>query len=212
MFLLTCLAVERESKARKGLRLAVAALCIFLVLAVTTNDLHMGVFRPLGDGKLTGVWGFYSYGPLYYAFYAYVGLCILLGVVILAAGDRRRGSGRRALPALLCLLLMFAGMLAFSGVVDVTPWRFPETAVFFMLGCFESCIATRLIPSNENYAAYFAGIRFPAVITDSRYHMRSGTGQLLHCVKFYAIWSTAVHGDRRLLGGRFGSRLGYAQL
>ena len=169
MFLLTCLSVERESRVRKGFRIAVIALCAFFVLAVATNDLHMGVFRPLEDGKLTGVWGDYSYGPLYYAFYAYVGLCILLGVVILAAGDRRRGSGRRALPALLCLLLMFAGMLAFSGVVDVTPWRFPETAVFFMLGCFESCIATRLIPSNENYAAYFAGIRFPAVITDCNF-------------------------------------------
>ena len=171
MFLLTCLSVERESRVRKGFRIAVIALCAFFVLAVATNDLHMGVFRPLEDGKLTGVWGDYSYGLLYYAFYAYVGLCILLGVVILAAGDRRRGSGRRALPALLCLLLMFTGMLAFSGVVDVTPWRFPETAVFFMLGCFESCIATRLIPSNENYAAYFAGIRFPAVITDSRYQV-----------------------------------------
>ena len=42
--------------------------------------------------------------------------------------------------------------------------------------------------------------------------MRSGTGQLLHCVKFYAIWSTAVHGDRRLLGGRFGGMLRYGQL
>ncbi|MGX8703097.1 MAG: histidine kinase N-terminal 7TM domain-containing protein [bacterium] len=169
MFLLTCLSVERESRVRKGFRIAVIALCAFFVLAVATNDLHMGVFRPLEDGKLTGVWGDYSYGPLYYAFYAYVGLCILLGVVILAAGDRRRGSGRRALPALLCLLLMFAGMLAFDGIVDVTPWRFPETAVFFLLGCFESCIATRLIPSNENYAAYFAGIRFPAVITDCNF-------------------------------------------
>ena len=47
-----------------------------------------------------------------------------------------------------------------------SPWAFPEAAVLGMLGIFESCIRSRLIPHNENYIGFFGKLRLPAVITD----------------------------------------------
>ena len=172
LFLATCLCMESERPGRKTeIRLTLSAAGLISLL-VATNDLHKWMFVPIGTEVQGGVWRSYTPGPLWYVTYGFVIVCILLGLALLALADRRRHSGRRMLlPALLLL-----GMLAILTLADrplsramlASPWTFPDAATFCMLGIFESCIRSRLIPFNENYIDYFAQMRLPAEITDSR--------------------------------------------
>lgn len=172
LFLMTCLDMEPERKNRPMLFRLVLCLALGVVLCIVTNDLHRWMFRPLGDVTATGGWGSYLVGPLWYICYGFIILCILLGLVVLALANRRRHGGRKAmLPALLLL-----GMLGMLQVVDRhvltnnAPWQFPETAVFCMLGIFESSIHSRLIPYNENYVEFFTQTLLSAEITDPSLH------------------------------------------
>jgi len=170
LFLATCLCMEPERRGRKTeIRLTLIAAALISVL-VATNDLHFWMFRPIGSEVQGGVWNSYTLGPLWYLTYGFVIVCVLLGLTLLALADRRRHSGRRTLlPALILL-----GMLAILTLADrplsramlASPWTFPDAATFCMLGIFESCIRSRLIPFNENYIDYFARMRLPAEITD----------------------------------------------
>lgn len=170
LFLATCLCMEPERRGRKTqMRLTLSAAALISLL-VATNDLHYLMFRPIGTEVQGGVWRSYTLGPLWYVTYGFVIVCILLGLALLALADRRRHSGRRMLlPALLLL-----GMLAILTLADrplsramlASPWTFPDAATFCMLGIFESCIRSRLIPFNENYIDYFGQMQLPAEITD----------------------------------------------
>ena len=165
-FLLTCLSMEPRRSAAPAR--AVWAISLALILGVVTNDLHHWMFRPLGDLTQNGGWGTYSNGPLWYLLYAWVVVSILLGLGLLARIDRRRG-GRRVLPPALLLLTLVMLSLADSWISRFAlpaPYYFPETFIFGMLGVFESCIRSRLIPFNENYDGFFSRLELAAEITD----------------------------------------------
>ena len=166
LFLLTCLSLPPEPRHSGPLRRAVWGLALALSLGVATNDLHYWMFRPLEAGD----WSKCESGPLWYAVYGFVILCVLLGLALLAKADRRRNSGRRALRGALLLLLtlgmMYLGDTSLAWFHVPAPYFFPETFIFGMLGIFESCIRSRLIPCNENYAGFFSGLRLAAEITD----------------------------------------------
>ena len=162
LFLATCLGMEPERRVRVRLMRWTLLAAGTVTVLVLTNDLHMLMFRPMG-GKVQ--WASYTVGPLWYGFYAYLIVNILLGLWLLALADRRAHSGRKTLlPAL--LLLGMLGLMTLNQADLPAPWTFPEAAVFCMLGIFESCIRSHLIPFNENYIEYFARMRLPAEITD----------------------------------------------
>ena len=94
MFILTCLASSPESARKRRARAAVTGLCVFLVVAVATNDLHRLMFRPVGDKDQGGWWWSYTTGPIWYVYYAFIFLRIIAGTVLLAVRDRREKSGR----------------------------------------------------------------------------------------------------------------------
>ena len=171
LFLLTCIDMGTRGKARTVMKRTVWALSALLTAGVLTNDLHRLMFRPIGDRVQGGGWDTYTNGPLWYVFYAFVFLCILAGVVLLARIDRRK-SGRHVLLPVLLLLLMFVVMVVPDRILGSNvfpfPWAFPEAAVFSMLGIFESCIRSRLIPYNENYTEFFRKLKLPALITDEK--------------------------------------------
>lgn len=174
LFLATCLCMEPERRGRKTqMRLTLCA-AVVISLLVATNDLHFQMFRPIGSEVQGGVWNSYTLGPLWYITYGFVIVCVLLGLTLLALADRRKHSGRRTLlPALILLAMLAMLSLAdrpLSRAMLPSPWAFPEAAVFCMLGIFESCIRSRLIPFNESYIAYFAQMRFPAEIADPAQH------------------------------------------
>ncbi len=170
LFLATCLCMEPERRGRKTqIRLTLIAAAVISLL-VATNDLHKWMFIPIGTEVQGGVWNSYTLGPLWYITYGFVIVCVILGLVLLALADRRRHSGRKTLLPSLILL----GMLAILTLADrplsramlASPWTFPDAATFCMLGIFESCIRSRLIPFNENYIDYFGQMQLPAEITD----------------------------------------------
>ena len=166
VFILTCLGAEPESRAKKRARVLVSLFCVLLIAAVVTNDLHELMFRPTGDPAVESLWRHYSNGPVWYVFYGYIALCVIVGTVLLAVTDKRKNNGRRALPSVLILIIMFVMMTAVDKLLPYSLWMFPEIAVFCMLGILENCIKSRLIPSNENYGLFFEKISFPALITD----------------------------------------------
>ena len=166
MFLLTCLETVVENRRKKAARIVVIAFCILFILVVLTNDMHLLMFRPAGKEPMTSSWQTHAVGPFWFAFYAYILLCMIGGTVLLAVKDARRDSGRRALPSVIILLFTFVMAVVFDRLVQNSPWVFPEAWVFCMLGIFENCIRSRLIPSNDQYDEFFENIRFPAIITD----------------------------------------------
>ena len=171
LFLLTCMSMQKPRGNRTLPRRLVWGSAFMLIALVVTNNLHCLMFRPVGDLKLGGAAGTYEIGPLWFVFYVFLGACILLGLAILAQTDRE-GGRRTFLPALL-LLLTFVLMYVFDGITNrfglPSPYYFPEIFIFGMLGIFESCIRSRLIPYNENYPGFFARMELAAEITNAAF-------------------------------------------
>ena len=106
---------------------------------------------------------------------------------------------------LLLLFLMLAMMTVFDRFELHSPWMFPEIAVFCMLGIFESCVRSRLIPSNENYGPFFEHFSFPALITDRtlRPAFRTATGGSIPTQRLFdAADAPCELADGRVLHGR----------
>ena len=172
LFLVTCLSIGPERNGRKWQMILVLALAGLLVLGVATNDAHMLIFRPRSENlPQDGKWSTYTMGPLWYAIYGFVILCVLLGLFLLIRADWRKHWVRRTLLPVLLLLGMLGMLLISDRIMGTTlfrsPWQFPETFVFFMLGIFECCIRSRLIPFNEGYVDFFAKLKLPADVTGS---------------------------------------------
>ncbi len=171
LFLMVCIRIRRgesESQAGRDLFLLVPA-GIQLIL-ILTNDLNQLFYRrliPLSDFQ--GVVGTYTYGPLYYFMYGWIGITMLAGFFILI-----RRTWRQNIPGLigfLSILLIWAGLslinrFVFTPLNLVRMYHAPEIHVFCMLGCFEICIRNRLIPYNENYTGFFSSLDLPVLITD----------------------------------------------
>ena len=187
MFLLTCLSMGTSKMNRAAVRRGVWGCTLLLILAVVTNDLHHWMFRPLGDQNQGGAWGTYTTGALWYIFYIYVTVCILAGLAMLALSDRQRKNSRRTLPPALLLLLTLGMMYVMDAIVDRTgkpiPFYFPEIFVFGMLGIFESCIRSRLIPFNENYVGFFARLDLAAEISDPSFRTVYATARRIEATR-----------------------------
>ena len=78
-------------------------------------------------------------------------------------------------------------MYVMDAIVDRTgkpiPFYFPEIFVFGMLGIFESCIRSRLIPFNENYVGFFARLDLAAEISDSSFRTVYATARRIEATR-----------------------------
>ena len=180
LFLLACLCMEPTIRCASALRRGVWIISASLILGVSSNDLHRLMFYPLDSGYQGGAFGTYAEGLLWYLVYASVILFSLLGVVLLVRASRSHGRRRALLPVLLLVLTM--GMMylvdAIFGRYGIpAPYFFPETFIFGMLALFESCIRSRLIPSNENYEGFFSQMELAAEITDASFRPVYHTAQ-----------------------------------
>ena len=170
LFLMTCFRFYsgKESPPRERVLLIPA---VTLTAGVLTNDLHRLAFRPRVDmSLLIGDTGTYAYGGLYYAVYAWIGFTIALGVFFLLWKAHSLREWEKGLSPLL-----FLGAIPVLAAANDALWangfhRVYQTAeihVFCMLGVFEMCIRNRLMPRNENYPGFFAGMDSPAMVTNA---------------------------------------------
>ena len=184
LFLMTCFCLGKGADNKKTAELWFLVPSGLLSIGILTNDLHTKAFVPnagilhhqafLPNEGLAGLIGApdtYTYGFLYYAAYIWAGCAMVAGVFLLLAACRKSGQWRKALELLLFLALMPALFTICNRIpknsLPIT-YEFAEVYIFCMLGVFEACIRSRLIPSNENYRGFFAQMELPALITDRK--------------------------------------------
>lgn len=170
LFLMTCLRIRRgesETKRYPETFLLIPA-CLLPVMALT-NDLHALVYAPkvtLAEFAVQS--GKYALRPGFYLMYGWMGLTAAVGIALLI---RESGKHPRVLFPLIGLVVLWAALVFTTTLVieryDLPrPFGVPEIHIFCMLGFFEICIRSRLLPYNENHAAFFARLELPVRITD----------------------------------------------
>lgn len=188
---------------------------LLLALLVLTNDLHLLAYRPkLVDGAWLLHDSTHLYGPVYYLCWAWAGLSFVFGLATLTRARWKRRHTVRAFAPFGVLLLCASGL----ALQMVTPNRRPlfalaELSVFCVIGIFELCIRSRMIPSNERYGSFFAALRFPAVVTDRSFRPVYATAggiaaepaQLAEALRAPLRLSE----DTRLLGRSLGGAYGF---
>ena len=162
LFAMSCIHMSRGIPGQTDLAPLIPS--VLLALGVLSNDLHHWAFLPkAGTEAFIGKDGTYTYGFLFYAVCVWIGICTAAGLGMLVRATRR--EPRRALPVFLLMPLWVALMMA-ALLMKKWPFTLPETFCFCAAGLLETCIRTRLIPSNGDYRGFFAHMETPAVITD----------------------------------------------
>ena len=174
LFLMTCIRINRgeEAEGRGRDRLLLIPACVMLLLIVT-NDLHQLFYhRLIPLSEFHGIVGTYTYGPLFYLMYGWMAITMVTGFVILASKTYRqnlRGLFWFAGVAVLWVGLGLLNRLVFTPLDLARMYHAPEIQVFGMLGAFEVCILSRLIPYNENNTGFFSNLGLPVWITDEAF-------------------------------------------
>ena len=191
LFLMTSLRIGREAGNRRPRELLLLIPAGLLALGVLTNDLHMKAFLPneMPIDDLIGKNGTYTHGFLFYTAYGWAGAALTAGVFSLTVACKRSGNRKKALLPLFILLLI-PPLIVFwkrfpKDSIPIT-YEWAEMCIFSMISVFESCIRSRLIPSNGNYPGFFSRMDIPALITDrnlkpafrTRSPVRAEDGQL----------------------------------
>lgn len=170
LFLMTSLRIHRGN--RQG-RWDEALLLIpsgLLTLLALTNDLHGLVYAPrVALSEFDVVTGTYIHGPVFYALYAWMISIFAIGLLLLLREARLRY--RRALTYLAAVAGLWLGLWAYhflvtDGTLLPRMYNTPEIHMFGMLGIFEVCIRSRMIPHNGNYPGFFRMLQTSAVVTD----------------------------------------------
>ena len=165
LFLSICLSISPLKKIRVPVDTVCLTVSGALAAVVLTNDLHRLVFVPEDPSHFVTAYG-YSHGTVYYVGAVFVALEFLLGAARLILLSQKR---RRLLLVFIPLLLLL--LYRPISVLEQITFRamflpMPYYVILCMASFFEACIRFRLIPYNENYTAFFANMRYPAVITD----------------------------------------------
>ena len=170
LFLMTCVRIESRHRTGRFDERLLLIPAVVLISLFLTNDLHYLAFSPNGDTVMTGANASYFNNVLFYVYYAYYGVTIIAGLILLMRANRRHHSFKKTVLPFAFLLIM----LGFALIDKTLNWvrlpsmfAVPEIVSFGMIGLFESCVRNRLIPYNENYMGFFELMCFPAVITDS---------------------------------------------
>ncbi len=145
-------------KRRAPATLAATALGATLSLLALTNDLHQLFFT--FETPSPGIVGTYSYGPAYYAFFAYSALCYLAFFCVLWRSSRSALRGV-VVPAAAVAL---AGLLYFAAYALQAPLasslNFSLVYGILVIVVLELCLDLGLIPSTRSFGKVFDGLPF----------------------------------------------------
>ncbi|MBO4689095.1 MAG: hypothetical protein J5636_11365 [Clostridiales bacterium] len=171
MLLTTALSLlfGEKNRGRKRERAVIfSSLAVFLL--VMTNDLHHLVYRPVEGNAFDLDSSSYSWGPAFFAAYAWVILTLLIALAILfnVVGRKKKNVVVALVWIIGFWIVSVAGMTLFLEKHDsIRMYNKPEIDVFVLLLIFECCIRSRLIPYNQNHGNFFKKFRLPALITDA---------------------------------------------
>ncbi len=146
-----------------------------LSLFVLTNDLHLLVYRPVGDfsdfiietGKYRWAGGFFAvFGVM---------LLMLVSSFWLFFRSTKKKTGAVVLSLVGSIALWLFVTLFQVFVLDrfhlPKMFNIPEIDIYSFILVFECCIRSRLIPYNEKYDAFFREMKTPVMITDPDFHV-----------------------------------------
>ena len=179
-FLMICICIETKNRNRRfdeRWLLLPATVLIFLFL---TNDLHHLAFIPIAGKPFNGASKYYTNNILLYVYYGYYVVAVGTGLFLLSKANSRFRSFKKAVAPFLFLPVML-GLTMLDKMLNLIsfPSMFlvPETVSFGMIGVFESCIRSRLIPHNENYVGFFEHLRLPVIITHKDFSVTYHTAE-----------------------------------
>ncbi len=144
---------------------------VLLSVGILTNDIHNLAFIPkVPLSKFIGSTGTYSYGPLFYGIYTWVGAAVIIGVVYLVWITKKRSNWRKIVYILIPLNLVplvneIGTVMEAKGLERM--YHEPEVYVFALIVILEICLRNRLISYNEDYPGIFSKMSIHAVITGS---------------------------------------------
>ena len=172
LFAAACINMHRSQERRTAKEAFLLLPAASLVAAVLTNRFHHLAFRPLQKmARFIGMPSTYRYGPVYYLALAWIVAMLLLGALeLLLAARRKSGWRRAAAPA--AVMLVWA--LLASPVANLGNQRIPKAfgvpllSIYGLLGTFEACFFSGLLPANRGYPRTFSALTLPAVITDRK--------------------------------------------
>ena len=174
LFLMTCILIhEGEGDKQNGKEQLLLLPSCALLLLILTNDLHQLFYRRLIPlDEFHGIVGTYTYGPLFFLMYGWMGIVLLAGLLLLIRTTWHRDI--RGLIRIAAVVLVWGGLsllnrLVFTPLEMLRMYHAPEIHIFSLLGFFEACIRSRLIPYNENYTGFFANLGLPVRITDETF-------------------------------------------
>ena len=170
LFLMTSLRIHRANRPGRWDEALILIPSGLLILLALTNDLHGLVYAPraaLSGFAVEG--GTYTHGPVFYALYAWMILGYAIGLLLLLREARLRY--RKALTYLVAVAGLWLGLLAYhffvtEGTLLPHMYNNPEIHMFGMLGIFEVCIRSRMIPHNGDYPGFFRMLQTSALVTD----------------------------------------------
>ena len=171
LFLMTSIRIHRgESNEQNGKEQLLLIPSCALLLLILTNDLHQLFYRRLIPlSEFHGNIGTYTYGLLFYVMYGWIGITLLVGLAILIKKAWRHNI--RGVAWFAAVFLIWGGLsllnrLVFMPLDMLRMYHTPETHVFSLLGLFEVCIRSRMIPYNENHTGFFSNLGLPVLITN----------------------------------------------
>ena len=169
LFLMTCLGIRRGNRPGRWDEALLLIPPALLSLLALTNDLHSLLYTPrVALSAFDVTTGTYTHGSVFYAIYVWMMLSFAAGLALLLREAGRRC--RKALPWLIAVAALWFGSLTFFALfLDGTPlprmYNAPEINMFGMLGIFEVCIRSRMIPHNGDYPGFFRMLQTPAMVT-----------------------------------------------
>ena len=170
LFLMTCLRIRRGER-QEGWNevLLLIPPCLLSLLALT-NDFHGQVYMPrVSVSQFVVAAGTYAHGPVFYALYVWMILSFVAGLLLLlqeASLHYRGALLYLAIVSVLWFALITYRALVTEGKLLPHMYNNPEIHMFGMLGIFEVCIRSRMIPHNGNYSGFFRMLQTPALVTD----------------------------------------------
>ena len=135
--------------------IVVAALLSVLVLS---NDMHQLVFGFEGDDPCQWSDEANTYEALFYLPWAWATVLCVSSIVVASVRSARAGVGLRVLaPTAVLAVAMYAlprwGLMG-KWAIDVA-FKLPEIVCLLVVAFMESLVATRLLPTNSDYAAFW---------------------------------------------------------